>query len=77
MHIRGVDPADVLLLVNGGRESCDFRLSMPTPGTSWRRVADTAGVPPADFTPLDEAAELADPNACTLAARSLVLLAAR
>jgi glycogen operon protein len=77
MHIRSKDPAEFLLLVNGGQEACEFRLPPPAAGSSWRLIVNTAGVPPADFTPLEGAAPLADPSARTLAARSLVLLAAR
>jgi pullulanase/glycogen debranching enzyme len=77
MHVRSEDPVEFLLLVNGGRDACEFRLPAPVAGSRWRRVADTAAAPPADFTPLEEATPLADPNARTLAAHSLVLLAAR
>jgi hypothetical protein len=63
--------------VNGGTKSCDFRLPPPVAGPGWRVVADTAAAPPADFTPLEQAAPLVDPHSRTLTARSLVLLAAR
>jgi pullulanase/glycogen debranching enzyme len=77
LHIRSEDPVEFLLLVNGGTESCDFRLPPPVAGPGWRVVADTAAAPPADFTPLEQAAPLVDPHSRTLTARSLVLLAAR
>jgi hypothetical protein len=64
-------------VVNGGSRACDFQLPAPAAGSSWRLVADSAAVPPADFTPLDKAPPLPDPHARTLAARSLVLLVAR
>ena len=77
MHIHSEDAAELLLLANGGNDACDFLLPASEVGSSWRLVADTAAAPPADYTPLDKAPPLAEPRSRNLAARSLVLLAAR
>ena len=81
LHLsRRLSPAngeDLLLIVNGERNSARFAIEPPQPGRAWHVLADTAAPPPADWTPIERARPLEDPSARMLAANSLVLLAAR
>ncbi len=68
---------ELLLAMNG--EGSEWACTLPAPPAArpWHLVVDTAGVPPADFTPPDSARPLASGAERTLPPHSLVLLAAR